>query len=49
MLELYTHPMPPCAQKVRIVLAEKGLDWRSHHVELSQKENPTPYLSRAWH
>ena len=27
MLELYTHPMSPCAQKVRIVLAEKGLQW----------------------
>ena len=39
MLELYTHPMSPCAQKVRIVLAEKGLDWTRHHVELSQKEN----------
>ena len=24
MLELYTHPMSPCAQKVRLVLAEKG-------------------------
>ena len=27
MLELYTNPMSPCAQKVRIVLAEKGLEW----------------------
>ena len=42
MLELYTHPMSPCAQKVRIVLAEKGLDWTKHHVELSQKENLKP-------
>ena len=41
MLELYTHPMSPCAQKVRIVLAEKGLDWTKHHIELSQKENLT--------
>lgn len=39
MLELYTNPMSPCAQKVRIVLAEKGLDWTKHHVDLSQKEN----------
>ncbi|GAA0795936.1 glutathione S-transferase family protein [Marinobacterium sediminicola] len=39
MLELYTHPMSPCAQKVRIVLAEKELDWRKHHVDLAQKEN----------
>ncbi|MBY4676677.1 glutathione S-transferase family protein [Marinobacterium arenosum] len=42
MLELYTHPMSPCAQKVRIVLAEKGLEWTKHHVELSQKENLRP-------
>lgn len=42
MLELHTHPMSPCAQKVRLVLAEKGLDWTRHHVELSQKENLRP-------
>ena len=28
MIELYTHPMSPCVQKVRILLAEKGLDWQ---------------------
>lgn len=39
MLELYTHPMSPCAQKVRIVLAEKGLDWTKHHISLEDKEN----------
>lgn len=42
MLELYTHPMSPCAQKVRIVLAEKGLDWQKHHVSLPDKENLRP-------
>ncbi|WP_027855961.1 glutathione S-transferase family protein [Marinobacterium jannaschii] len=42
MLELYTHPMSPCAQKVRIVLAEKGLEWKKHHVELPKKENLRP-------
>ncbi len=42
MLELYTHPMSPCAQKVRIVLAEKGLEWTKHHVDLQQKENLRP-------
>ena len=42
MLELYTHPMSPCAQKVRIVLAEKGLEWEKHHVNLQQKENLRP-------
>lgn len=42
MLELYTHPMSPCAQKVRITLAEKGLDWTKHHINLPEKENLTP-------
>jgi len=42
MLELYTHPMSPCAQKVRIVLAEKGLQWTKRHVDLAQKENLHP-------
>ncbi len=42
MLELYTHPMSPCAQKVRIVLAEKGLAWTKHHVNLQEKENLRP-------
>ena len=43
MLELYTHPMSPCAQKVRIVMAEKGLDWTAHHVDLQNKENLEPW------
>ncbi len=42
MLELYTHPMSPCAQKVRIVLAEKHLEWTKHHVSLQDKENLEP-------
>ncbi len=42
MLELYTHPMSPCAQKVRLLLAEKGLAWTKHHVDLQQKENLHP-------
>ena len=42
MLELYTHPMSPCSQKVRIVLAEKDLDWEKRHVELAEKENLAP-------
>jgi glutathione S-transferase len=39
MLELYTHPQSPCAQKVKIVSAEKGLAWTKHYVNLSEKEN----------
>jgi len=27
MLELYNAPISTCSQKVRLVLAEKGLDW----------------------
>ncbi len=42
MLELYTHPMSPCAQKVRIVLAEKGLSCKMHTVNLAEKENLNP-------
>ena len=42
MLELYTHPMSPCSQKVRIVLAEKELDWEKRHVNLAEKENLLP-------
>ena len=34
--------MSPCAQKVRIVLAEKGLDWTKHHIDLPKKENLHP-------
>jgi glutathione S-transferase len=43
MLELYTNPMSPCAQKVRIVLAEKGLEWTPHQVSLKDKENLEPW------
>ena len=33
MLELYNFPMSTCSQKVRIVLAEKGLEWKDHRIE----------------
>lgn len=42
-LELYTHPMSPCAQKVRLVLAEKALPWTAHHVDLAAKQNLAPW------
>ena len=41
-LVLYTHPMSPCAQKVRIVLTEKSLPWEARQVDLPGKENLTP-------
>lgn len=39
MITLYTHIMSPCAQKVRIVLAEKSLPWQAHPIDLQNKEN----------
>lgn len=46
MIELYTHPMSPCAQKVRIVLAEKSLEYQPRFVDLANKENLKPeYLA----
>lgn len=43
MITLYTHPMSPCAQKVRLVLAEKGLEWSGRHIDLPSKENLQPW------
>jgi glutathione S-transferase len=34
MLDLYHYPFSTCSQKVRLVLAEKGLDFTSHEVDL---------------
>lgn len=39
MITLYTHIMSPCAQKVRIVLAEKNLPWTARAIDLPNKEN----------
>ncbi len=33
MLELYHFDRSTAAQKVRLSLAEKGLEWESHHIE----------------
>ena len=46
MLELYHAPMSTCSQKVRICLAEKGLDWVDRRVNLAKNEHLTPeYLA----
>jgi glutathione S-transferase len=42
MLELYHFNDSVCAQKVRVVLAEKHLDWVPHHVDLMKLENLDP-------
>jgi len=45
-LELYHNAMSSCAQKVRLVLAEKALDYVSHHLDLRAGESHTPaYLA----
>lgn len=43
MIKLYTHIMSPCAQKVRIVLAEKSLKWTPIPIDLQNKENLEPW------
>ena len=42
MLELYHTHNSVCAQKVRITLAEKGLEWECHHLLLAKGEHQTP-------
>ena len=39
MLELYHGGTSVCSVKVRLVLAEKGLDWRSHYLSLTRREH----------
>jgi glutathione S-transferase len=41
-LHLYHDYLSSCAQRVRIVLGEKGLPWTSHVVDLSKMEHATP-------
>jgi glutathione S-transferase len=38
-LHLYHYGFSNCSQKVRIVLAEKGLEWTSHLVDIAAGEN----------
>lgn len=40
-LHLYHAGFSSCAQRVRITLAEKNLDWTSHVVDLANKEHAT--------
>jgi glutathione S-transferase len=42
MLELYHNNISVCAQKVRIVLAEKNVPWTNHHLSLVKGEQLTP-------
>ena len=42
MLELYHTDMSTCAQKVRLALAEKGLEWTGHHLDLRAGDQQKP-------
>ncbi len=42
MLDLYHSLVSPCAQKVRLVLHEKDLEYRSHVLNIVAKENLSP-------
>jgi glutathione S-transferase len=43
MLALYHNDMSLCAQKVRVCLAEKRLDWEDRHLELRAAEHQQPW------
>ena len=44
MLELYHEFTPVCAQKARLTLAEKGLEWESHVMALNGDRLEPAYL-----
>ena len=47
MLELYHHGSSTCAAKVRFTLMEKGIEYRSHYVDLLKGENFNPADRKA--
>ena len=42
MIALYHNDMSVCAQKVRMTLAEKQLEWESHHLDLRAGDQQKP-------
>jgi glutathione S-transferase len=42
MLELYHHGTSVCAAKPRILLAEKGLEWTGHYIDILKGEQFAP-------
>ena len=46
MLDLYHNNISVCAQKVRIVLAEKSAPWTNRHLSLAKGEHLTPEFKR---
>lgn len=47
MLELYHNNISVCAQKVRLVLAEKDLPWTNHHIDLRSGDQLKPEFLRV--
>ncbi|MEM7536006.1 MAG: glutathione S-transferase family protein [Chloroflexota bacterium] len=46
MLDLYHHGSSVCAAKVRFLLAEKGIEWNSHYLDILAGDQFTPdYLA----
>lgn len=41
-LHLFHYGLSYCSQKVRLVMAEKGLGWTSHHLDVLKREHATP-------
>jgi glutathione S-transferase len=46
MLALYHNDMSLCAQKVRLCLAEKGVEWESRHLVLRAGEHQRPWYRK---
>ena len=42
MLELYHNNISVCAQKVRLVLAEKNVPWENRHIDLKRGDHLKP-------
>ncbi|MEM6493595.1 MAG: glutathione S-transferase family protein [Pseudomonadota bacterium] len=43
-LHLLNFAQSSCSQKVRVLLAEKGIDYRSHEIDLKKLEHATPWF-----
>jgi glutathione S-transferase len=43
-IHLLHYDVSPCSQKVRILLNEKNLAWRSHHIDLGKHQHVTPWF-----
>lgn len=46
MLELYHHGSSVCAAKVRFALAEKGLEWTGHYIDILKGDQFDPAYMR---